>query len=181
MTEVTGRVLPAPILQYGGRVSRVRARQHLWGIWWGELGYVSRGFCSPTHLALLRLTWTPPLPIPRTGPLPHLIRVSGTCGENSSTMGLRSKSGPSPASHPKSSVEKRCSSKEGWVYGWKGGKHLRAAYLPLPTKSQDLFCSLFFLTFDPASLFFLAQSFTCSFSVPSVVRSLDEELYLCQR
>lgn len=82
-----------------------------------RLGCIARGFCSPAHLALLRLTWAPPLPISRTGPLPHPIRVSGICEGNSSTMGLRSKSGPSPASHPKSSVEKRCSSKEGWVYG----------------------------------------------------------------
>lgn len=165
MTEVTGRVLPAPILQYGGRVSRVRARQHLWGIWEGELGCIARGFCPSTYLALLRLTWAPALPIPRIGPLPHLIKVSGTCEGSSSTMGLRSKSGPSPALHPKNSVEKRCSSKEGWVYGWKGGKDPRAAYLPLPTGGQDSACGLFFLTLDLASLCFLAQTSRCSFSV----------------
>lgn len=111
----------------------------------GRLGCIAWDFCSPTHLALLRLTWAPPLPIPRTGPLPHQIRVSGTCEGNSSTMGLRSKSGPSPASHPKSSVEKRCSSKEGWVCGWNGGKDPRAAYLPLTSGGQNLICSLLFL------------------------------------
>lgn len=131
----------------------------------GNWVYIARGFWSPMHLGLLRLTWAPPLPIHRTGPLPHLIRVSGTCGGNSSTMGLRSKSGPSPASHPKNSVEKRCSSKEGWVYGWKGGEDPRADYLPLPTRGQNLVCGLFFLTLDPASLCFLAQTSACSFSV----------------
>ncbi|KAF6107373.1 argonaute RISC component 1 [Phyllostomus discolor] len=117
MTEVTGRVLPAPILQYGGRVSRVRARQPLWGILGGGWDY-NQGLFLPTHEAHLGA----PFAYPRTGPLPHPIRVSGTCGGNSSTMGLRSKSGPSPASHPKNNVEKKYSSKEGWVCGGKGGK-----------------------------------------------------------
>lgn len=70
----------------------------------------------------------PPLPVPRTGPLLHPTKVSGTCVGNSSTMGLRSKSGPSPASHPKNNVEKRCSSKDGRELGlgvgeWEGSQN----------------------------------------------------------
>lgn len=102
------------------------------GLMGGGWVVIASGFCSPTHLALLKLTWAPPLPIPRTGPLPHPIRVSGTCGGNSSTMALRSKSGPSPASHPKNSVEKKCSSKEVECMGGKVGRTLELPKFPTP-------------------------------------------------
>lgn len=145
-----------------------------------RLGCITRGLCSPTHLTLLRLTWAPPLPVLRTGPLPHPIRVSGTCGGSSSTMELRSKSGPSLASHPKNSVEKRCSSKEGWVYGWKGGKVPRAAWLPLLPRGQDLFWGLLSDSWLWSPVL-SGSNFCLLLFCPFVVRSLNKEPYLCQR
>ena len=47
-------------------------------------------------------------------------------------MALRSKSGPSPASHPKNSVEKKCSSKEVECMGGKVGRTLELPKFPTP-------------------------------------------------
>ena len=68
----------------------------------------------------------PPVPPHRTGPSPRPTRGCGTWGESSSTTALRSRCGPLPASPPRNSVGRRCSSK--YPSGRLGSGYLQASY-----------------------------------------------------